>query len=110
MIRTLILSLVLCFPAACSAVPYYAGFEGVSVIATEKTMEDHVISLASGKNCSVVRLERGMTYCEEDEVIPKPEVYCYQELGDVTCYEAPDPTNPDRSRVGINEHNYIQQH
>jgi len=34
---------------------------------TEKTIEDHVISLSSGKNCSSVRKEKGLTYCVEDE-------------------------------------------
>ncbi len=72
--------------AGCAAA---VGVEGVSVIATDKTLGDHVISLSSGKNCSSVRKERGLTYCEEDEVVPQMNVYCYRTLGEVTCYDKP---------------------
>lgn len=66
-----------------------AGVEGVSVMATDKTVVDHVISLSSGKDCSSVRRELGMTYCKEDEVTPPMNVYCYHTLGEVTCYDQP---------------------
>lgn len=66
-----------------------AGVEGVSVMATDKTVVDHVISLSSGKNCSSLRKELGMTYCEEDEKIPQMNVFCYRTLGEITCYDKP---------------------
>ena len=63
--------------------------EGVSVMATDKTVGDHVISLSSGKNCSTLRKDRGLTYCEEDEKTPLMNVYCYRTLGEITCYDKP---------------------
>lgn len=91
---------------ACSAFPPYAMINGVFLVATDKTMEDHVISVASGKNCSSVRAGTGRSYCEEDELNPSPSVYCYRTLGNITCYDRPDPHNGRQQRVGGNHHNY----
>ena len=66
-----------------------AGVEGVSVMATEKTVVDHVISISSGKNSSTIRKDLGLTYCEEDEITPQMNVYCYRTLGEITCYDKP---------------------
>ena len=63
--------------------------EGASVVATDKTIGDHIISYSQGKNCSTVRKEKGLTYCEEDEIAEPEEVYCYRTLGNVTCYNRP---------------------
>ncbi len=65
--------------------------EGASIVATDKGLEDHLVSLASGKDCSGVRRETGRTYCEEDEANPAPTLYCYRTLANVTCYHEPDP-------------------
>jgi hypothetical protein len=87
---------VLMFPllAGCAPgiVPGAAQLEGVSTLATEKPLSDHVISIFSGKNCSSIRREKGLTYCEEDELqSAAPKVYCYRSIGGVTCYDRPDP-------------------
>ena len=63
--------------------------DGASIIATDKTIGDHLISVASGKNCSTVRTELGMHYCEEDEPKGEATVYCYRTLGAVSCYDRP---------------------
>ena len=60
----------------CSAIPGFAQLQGAFVVGTDKTIEDHIISLTSGKNCSSVRKEKGMTYCEEDEPQVKQNIYC----------------------------------
>ena len=59
---------------ACSVFPPYAMVNGVFLAATDKTMEDHVISAASGKNCSTVRAGTGRSYCAEDGLNPGPSV------------------------------------
>lgn len=76
---------------------------------TDKTLGDHVISLYSGKDCSSVRLEKGKTYCKEDEAIVPPQVYCYRTIGSVTCYRSPPPDADRRERVGQNDHNYARK-
>ena len=86
----------------------YGVAEGVSIISTEKSLSDHAVSIYSGKDCSTIRLERGDTYCVEDEVVPKLMVYCYRTLGKVTCYDRPDPHKGRHRRVGNNDHNLIK--
>lgn len=72
--------------AGCEAI---LGAEGASVVATQKTISDHVVSLASGKDCSSIRRDRGLAYCKEDEIRPQMNVFCYQTLGQITCYDKP---------------------
>ncbi len=87
---------------ACTVVPPISMVEGAFVVGGDKTIADHVISLNSGKNCSFIRKERGLTYCEEDQVTVQPNVYCYKTLGEVTCYDRPDPRY---QKLGVNEQN-----
>jgi hypothetical protein len=114
--RIFMVVLGLCFLGACgplmpaSAALSYAMIEGAVVANTQKTMPDHVISAASGKDCSVVRLQNDQTYCVEDQVHPEPAVYCYRELGGVTCYDRPDPREPAGAKVGDNTHNYVKNY
>ena len=93
--------------AACTS---WAVVDGITVMGTDKTLEDHVVSLASGKNCSTVRTERGLSYCAEDEVVPLAPVFCYRTLGEITCYDRPDPHKGRYGRVGDNDHNLIGRH
>jgi len=66
-----------------------AALQAGAVVATDKTLSDHLISFASGKNCSTVRKEQGLYYCEEDEPKGEAQVYCYRTLGGVSCYSRP---------------------
>ena len=105
--RRLSAALVLIFALAASGCTYLAPAEGVSLMGTEKTLGDHLISLSSGKNCSTVRREQGLTYCEEDMPQIRQNIYCYRDLGGVTCYDKADPhgMNQNQQRVDRNEHN-----
>ncbi len=105
--RLIALSAFLVVLGGCSFVPGLTQLEGAFVVGTDKTIEDHIISWSSGKNCSFIRTEKDMTYCEEDEVQIKQNIYCYKTLAKVTCYDRPDP-NPGRRRVDLNDHNRAQ--
>ena len=105
--RLIALSAFLVVLGGCSLVPGYAQVEGAFVVGTDKTMGDHIISLSSGKNCSTIREQKGLTYCEEDELQVRQNIYCYRTLATVTCYDRPDP-NPGRRRVDLNDHNRAQ--
>jgi len=63
--------------------------DGVSVINTGKTMEDHVIGWVTGQDCSLIRASHGYDYCENNK--PGPMVaqatYCYKSLAKVSCYD-----------------------
>jgi hypothetical protein len=77
----------------------FSSFEAISVVGTDKTLGDHVLSVYSGKNCSTVRSNNDLTYCEEDEPVPKKTGYCYRSLGNITCYDRPDPYKGDYVEV-----------
>ena len=95
------------FLNGCGAFPGVSQVQGAVVIGTDKTIEDHIMSLTSGKNCSVVRKEKGLTYCEEDEPIINQNIFCYKTLGSVTCYDRPDSNN-SRNRIDRNDHNLVK--
>ena len=103
-IPTIIIGLFLL--GACTGL---AVVEGTSVIATDKGIGDHLVSIYSGKNCSTVRKEKGLTYCQEDELVPKANIHCYRTLGEVTCYTRPDPFDGRQQKVGENSGNLMKK-
>ena len=96
-----------CGPMAMSGVPLLGQADALTVVGTDKTIVDHFVSISSGKNCSTVRREQGLHYCEEDELEAKPRIFCYNTLGRVTCYDRPDPHANGAQRVGNNSHNLV---
>lgn len=86
LIRSGVLLLAALIPGGCAA-----GIGAGAIAATGKTPIDHLYSLASGKDCSLTRKQRGLTYCVEDEVVIETVVHCYSTLGEATCYRAADP-------------------
>jgi hypothetical protein len=94
--RTAAMTLMSCFLAGGCVAAVGAG----TVAATGKTPVDHVVSLATGKDCSIVRQHRGLTYCVEDEVTPPVRVHCYPTIGEVVCYGAPDPFPGHQREIG----------
>ena len=80
--------------------PNMLGIEGATVVGTGKTISDHIVSFATGKNCSTVRKNTGKHYCEEDEVAVPDEVYCYNTLGEVSCYSEPRPHGEPQVHLG----------
>jgi hypothetical protein len=79
--------------------------EGASAVTTGERMSDRVISLSSGKTCSMKRKSRGLTYCEEDEAVPVQSPYCYRSLGGVTCYEREPAFGASQQKVGDGDPN-----
>ena len=96
-----------CGPMAMSGVPFLGQADALTVVSTDKTIVDHFVSISSGKNCSTIRREQGLHYCEEDEPEVKPRIYCYKTLGRVTCYDRPDPHANGVQKVGDNSHNLL---
>lgn len=92
---------------SCTAIPPYALTDWAIIGLTEKTVEDHVVSFASGKNCSTVRTDQGRTYCVEDEKNPEPKGHCYRTIGEVTCYDRPDPHANGHQKVDEVEYNLL---
>jgi len=75
----------------CALAAPYGALEAGSLMATDKGLSDHAVSLVSGKNCSVLNKQQGRAYCDEDQQGPSyKDMYCYKSLGKVTCYDRPD--------------------
>ena len=105
--RFLPLIVLLPLLAACAAAAPLAVIESGPLIGTDKTLSDHAVSLASGKNCSTLRVNRGQYYCEEDEPqLNHSQLYCYKTLGGVACYDREDPRY---ERVNRNDQNRLER-
>ncbi len=68
----------------------FAGAEAVSVPVLGRGVVDVGASAITGKDCSVVRLDRGQTYCAPREHPPGAPPFCTQTLGTVQCWANPE--------------------
>jgi hypothetical protein len=87
----LLLLLVL---AGCAATPEQlaTGAAAVSVgsiAVIQRSPLDAAYSVLSGKDCSIVRLEQGKSYCRPVEPPPQPQPYCTRSLGVADCWQDP---------------------
>ncbi len=94
-------------PAINGYIPGVAQLEMISVMGTDKTVLDHIISLSSGKDCSSVNIEKGEYYCSEDQPQINQDIYCYNTLGSVTCYTKQDMRG-NYQRLGRNQHDLLK--
>ncbi len=77
-----------------------ATVEGVSLNQTGKTASDHVVSLISGEDCSILRYTKTGKYCQTAAEIAQEEARlhapyegnCYRRRGGVVCNAAVDQT------------------
>jgi hypothetical protein len=60
-----------------------------SVAVIQRTPADAVYSWFTGRDCSLVRLDQGKTYCRPIEPEPEPPAYCTRSLGTVNCWQDP---------------------
>lgn len=79
----------------CVTAPFAAAAGATTAFVHEdKLPTDYIAEAVTGEDCSYVRrLEDGGPLCRSHDygqVIEKP-VYCYRSLGNVTCYERPNP-------------------
>jgi hypothetical protein len=54
-----------------------------------RTLIDAVWSVVSGRDCSLVYLDRFERYCRPEEPPPEPPRYCTRSLGTVDCWATP---------------------
>jgi hypothetical protein len=60
-----------------------------SVIVIGRSPVDAVYSAATGKDCSVVRLDQGLSYCRPVDPPPEPPPFCTRSLGAANCWADP---------------------
>lgn len=58
---------------------------------TGKLPTDHLVSAVTGRDCSVLALEKTGYYCPPKIVVDRSGLYCYRTLAGVDCHESPDP-------------------
>ena len=80
-----VVALAGCGPAVAPVLGVYAGVEIASVAVFHRGLGDMVVSTISGRDCSIVRLDRGLSYCVPVQSPPAP-AYCTRTLGRVECW------------------------
>jgi hypothetical protein len=83
------------FLAGCGVTPeswvtLLGGVSVASVAVLGRTPFDAVYSAATGKDCSLVRMEQGKSYCRPEDPPPPAPVFCTRSLGVVDCWQRPD--------------------
>lgn len=87
-------------PTWISGTTAYAAVEGVALNQTGKTASDHLASMATGNDCSILDFTKTGKYCrtaaemaqeQAEKTRPYPG-YCYRSRADVVCYDQQDPT------------------
>ena len=74
----------------CAGAVALAGVEAASVMVFGRDVVDVGVSAITGRDCSLVRLDREQTYCTPRERLPRPPPYCTRTLGVVECWANPD--------------------
>jgi hypothetical protein len=95
----LLLGLVACHPMATPLV-VVAGLEAASVATFHRDGFDLAYSLIHRRDCSIVHLERGETYCRPAEPEPAPQQFCTRTLGMAECFAEPATLNDHPSAWG----------
>ena len=60
-----------------------------SIAILQRSPVDAVVSIVSGRDCSIVRWDRGKSYCRPVEPPPEPPEFCTRSLGVVDCWRDP---------------------
>lgn len=77
--------------------PLVAGaVSAASIPVFHRTPVDMAVSAASGRDCSVVNLDKGERYCQPKEKPPEEPLFCTRSLGVPDCWKDPSkvPNNP----------------
>lgn len=73
--------------------------DAASVVVFGRGVLDLGVSAVSGRDCSVVRLDRGLTYCAARDPPEPPVAFCTRSLGVVDCWA--DPALLPAKRAGV---------
>jgi len=65
-----------------------------------RTLPDLIYSGLSGRDCSMVRVEQGRSWCREVEPAPVAPPFCTRSLGTIDCW-ASEASQPIPARRGV---------
>ena len=77
-----------CVPAA--VVPLSVATLGADVAIFHRTLPDLIYSGITGRDCSLVRVDRGDSYCRPIAPPVPPQPYCTRSLAGVDCWAHPE--------------------
>ena len=97
--RTVLLLLLLSV-SGCEAAGIFAGVEAASVVVLGRGVTDIGVSAVTGRDCSIVRLDRGQPYCAARDAAPRPQPFCTRSLARVDCWEDPALLPQQQREVG----------
>ncbi len=86
-----------CGPAAPVAAAGVGVASGASIPVFHRTQVDMAVSAATGRDCSVVSLDKGERHCHPKERPPEPQEFCTRSLGVPDCWIDPSQL-PDHPR------------
>lgn len=100
--RIALLSMLLAF-SACAPLHTtgaFLGVEAASVVVFGRGFVDLGVSAVSGRDCSIVRLDRRQTYCAPRDPPFDEGPYCTRSLARVDCWVDPATLPPGSGPVG----------
>ena len=74
----------------CVAAAAVAGVDVASVAVFGRDIVDIGVSAVTGRDCSIVHLDRQQDYCAPHEHVPLAEPFCTRTLADVQCWSNPE--------------------
>ena len=99
--RWLPLILLAALGGCAPAVVGLAAADVASVTVLGRGLGDVGVSAITGRDCSVVRLDTGKTYCAPRVDTPAPQPFCTRTIGVVNCWA--DPYLVPQSQHGVAE-------
>lgn len=83
------LLLLLAALGGCAPVAGLAGADIASVAVLGRGLGDIGVSAITGRDCSIVRLDAGKTYCAPRDEVPIRQPFCTRTIGVATCWADP---------------------
>ncbi len=84
------LALMVSMAGCADALLPLAAADAASVVVFGRGIADIGVSAVTGRDCSIVRLDRQQTYCAPLEPPYGPAPFCSRTLADVTCWSDPE--------------------
>ena len=80
----------------CVAAEAVVGVEAPSDMVLGRGIADIGVSAVTGRDCSTVRLDKGLPYCAPRGTLPAAAPFCTKTIGTITCWKDPEhfPTLP----------------
>ncbi len=87
--RLLLPCLCLGLLGGCAGAEAVVAVEGTSDMVFGRGIADIGVSAVTGRDCSAVRLDKGLPYCAPRGTLPAPPPFCTKTIGTVTCWTNP---------------------